>query len=225
MALTRPPVGRSKSTREFVDDLLGDLAAGGFSVHAWARFWRRSWDRSREVARERPRASADVHLIHLVLMLAGRPIWVATSWLMAWSHLGLLHEGADRGIGLPNLLSLARANLPAAGRFCGPWVALPALASDLLDGYLARSRGESTPFGYYCDVLADVAFWLWYVARYERSRRLRVAAVAFWLAPTAGATIAYLVRGRSIDLPRPLPARYLSAAFQVLLAARAVFTK
>lgn len=168
----------------------------------------------------RPRAAADVNLMHLALLPLGRPLWVAGSWLMSWTHLGLLREGGG-GLGWSNAVTLLRANLPVWGRVLGPWAAVPALAGDLLDGRLARARGEVSAFGAYADPLADVAFWIWYAGRYEPSRPVRVGAALLWAAPALGVTAYYFVAGRSVEVPRLRAVRYLSAGFQLLLAARA----
>jgi cardiolipin synthase (CMP-forming) len=65
---------------------------------------------------------------------------------------------------LPNLVSLARLPLAAAFPFCVSWppVALAVLGiaggTDVLDGWLARRRGETTAMGALIDPLADKLF-------------------------------------------------------------------
>ena len=65
---------------------------------------------------------------------------------------------------LPNLVSLARLPLAAAFPFCVDWppvaVGLLAVAggTDVLDGWLARRRGETTATGALLDPLADKIF-------------------------------------------------------------------
>jgi cardiolipin synthase (CMP-forming) len=65
---------------------------------------------------------------------------------------------------LPNLVSLTRLPLAAAFPFCLEWplVALGLLAvaggTDVLDGWLARRRGETTATGALLDPLADKIF-------------------------------------------------------------------
>jgi phosphatidylglycerophosphate synthase len=139
---------------------------------------------------------------------------------MATTHLGLLGSGQDR-LGWPNRLSLLRANLPALNRPPAPATAVLALATDWADGWLARHGGE-TDFGGYADPLADIVFWVWYLHHHEPSRILRVLGTALWLAPAVAVTAAYFIRGRTIDVPRPMAGRNLSVGLQVLVAARAL---
>jgi hypothetical protein len=227
----RDPVSRQRT-----DELLAGLRAGGWRPRAWARFLARSACLSCEAAAARPRAAAEVTALHAVLFgltrvarparasgsrqQAGRcrgRAWVTVSWLLAITHLGLL--GERRSLGLANVLTLARACLPALGP--GRWSAAAAVASDLLDGRLARGRGEVTAFGAYADSLADTAFWTWFAARYEPSRVLRAAVLATWAAPAAAVTGASLARGRMAEAPRPAVIRP-AAALAAVLAARAV---
>jgi phosphatidylglycerophosphate synthase len=139
---------------------------------------------------------------------------------MATTHLGLLGSAQDH-LGWPNRLSLLRANLPALNRPPAPWTALLALATDWADGWLARNADE-TDFGIYADPLADVVFWVWYLHHHEPSRILRRLGTALWLTPAMAVTAAYFVRGRTIDVPRPMAGRNLSVGLQVLVAARAI---
>jgi hypothetical protein len=93
-----------------------------------------------------------------------------------WAELAATHLGQRRSPGAANAITLARANLPAlaGGRWTGPAV----LAVDLLDGQLARRRGEVTVFGSCSDTIADAVFWTWFAARHEPSMMLRTAAAA-----------------------------------------------
>lgn len=65
---------------------------------------------------------------------------------------------------LPNLVSLTRLPLAAAFPFCANWppvaVGLLVVAggTDVLDGWLARRRGETTTTGAFVDPLADKIF-------------------------------------------------------------------
>jgi hypothetical protein len=113
-----------------------------------------------------------------------------------------------------------RANLPS---LAGP--------SNLDRGHRARHRSPrwrlarrghaETLFGAHADSLADAAFWLWFAARYERSRQLRAAALAAWATPVLAVTTTAVVRGSMIDPPRPRRLRP-AAALQALLALRAL---
>jgi phosphatidylglycerophosphate synthase len=128
-----------------------------------------------------------------------------------------------RSLGLPNAVTLLRANLAATG---GPvrWLPVAALASDLMDGHLARRIGSETAFGAHADSLADAAFWTWFVLRHEPSRRVRIAALAAWAAPVVIVTTASMGRGRMMDAPRPAVLRP-AAAMQALVTARAVLRR
>ncbi|MDQ6899557.1 MAG: CDP-alcohol phosphatidyltransferase family protein [Candidatus Dormibacteraeota bacterium] len=220
MLRARQPIVRSAATQAFIDSLLSELAAGAYSPAAWLRFVWRSWRRSLEVARRQRRAALEVHLFHLALLPLGTPRWVIGSWLLAWSHVGLLGD-QPRSLGVANLLTLLRANLPALRGSHSAWLASAALGSDLADGWIARAGSRETAFGAYADAVADLAFWTWYAWRHEPSRLLRGLAWSLWLAPAAAITVGYFVAARSIDAPRPQGIRVTSAAFQVLLVARA----
>ncbi len=139
---------------------------------------------------------------------------LAASWATAITHLGLLGP-RRRSIGPANALSLLRANLPA-----GRWSPVLAIASDVADGWLAR-RTTPTAFGAYADGLADVVFWTRQAWAREPSGLLRAAAAAAWLLPLPAIGAAYFLSGRTVDYPRPVLVRRLSAGVQALLAARA----
>jgi hypothetical protein len=209
-------------SRQRTEELLGELRAGRWRPGAWYRFCCRACVMSWQAAASRPRAAAEVTALHAgLLWLArdsgrGNRARVATSWLLAVTHLGLL--GQRRSLGAANAVTLARANLPALAS--GPWTGLAALAADLLDGQLARRRGEATVFGSYADTLADAAFWTWFAARHEPSRVLRAAAFAAWTAPVAAATALSVARGRMTGIARHELLRP-GAPLAVLLVARA----
>jgi phosphatidylglycerophosphate synthase len=133
-------------------------------------------------------------------------------------HLGLLES--RRSLAAEDLLTLIRANLPAIGGSAHV-TAAAALASDVIDGRLARKRSTHTPFGRDADALADAAFWTWYTLRHVRRRAIRMAALAAFAAPVAAVTAASVARGRMVDAPRPRFSRP-AAALQILLTARAI---
>jgi phosphatidylglycerophosphate synthase len=212
------------ASRAATNELLAGLRAGRWRPAAWARFVALSARRSAHQARRHPRALAEVTVLHAVLaLLAGRRgrRWTLVSWLLAASHLGMLEN--RRSLGLPSAVTLLRANLPATG---GParWLPVAALASDLIDGRLARSIGSETAFGAQADSLADVAFWTWFVLHHEPSRRVRIAALAAWAAPVVIVTTASIGCGRMMDAPRPAVLRP-AAAMQALVAVRAVLRR
>jgi len=171
-------------------------------------------------ARLRPRALVEATALHLAIAaLADRHgrLWVAASWAMTASHLGLLEE--RKSLGWPNLITLLRANLPALDHTLGR--ALPALAltSDLLDGKIARATANETPFGKHADFLADTAFWTWFTVRHEASRRAQTLTFLAWAAPVAIIVAASFSQGRLVEIPR---SRWLrpSAAVEIILGAR-----
>jgi phosphatidylglycerophosphate synthase len=126
----------------------------------------------------------------------------------------------DRWLGWPNRLSLVRANLPAVAGADARWAALTALASDVLDGWIARRGGRESGFGGYLDGIADVAFWSWLVWRQERNPWLRGVSLAAWVAPPVGLTIAVFAAGRTLDHPRLVLVRRASVGLQCLAAVR-----
>jgi len=208
------------ASRAVTDELLAGLREGRWRPAAWARFAVFAARRSVRQAARHPRALAEVTALHgLLALLAGRPgrRWVAASWVMAASHLGLLDTKPS--LGLPNAITLLRANLPAIG---GPprWIPALALASDLADGQLARRGDAVTAFGAHADSLADAAFWTWFTLRHEPSPGIRIAALAAWAGPVAAVTAVSVARGRMTDAPRPAVLRP-AAAIQAVLAIRA----
>lgn len=211
------------SSRAATDDLLRDLAAGGWRPAAWARFLASAAERSADQARLHPRALAEVTALHGLLLAVAPPSgrrWVSTSWLLASTHLGLLE--ARSHLGPADLLTLTRGNLPAIVSARHPWLASLAMATDFVDGRLARGTGTTTPFGAYADAFADAAFWIWFTTEREELRAVRVAAAATWLVPVGAVTTLSIARGRMVDAPRPRRIRP-AATLQVLLASRALW--
>lgn len=217
------------SSRAATDELLTALRKGRCRPAAWARFLFSSARRSAGQAAARPRALTEVTVLHAALALAaGRPgrRWLAASWAMAATHLGMLEDQAS--LGPANLVTLLRANLPALSGAAGiggldglvRWLPALALASDLADGRIARSSGTVTAFGQHADSLADASFWTWFALRHEPSRRVRVLALAAWAVPVLAVTAASVSRGRMTDPPRPAVLRP-AAAMQAVIAVRA----
>ncbi|MEU3048062.1 CDP-alcohol phosphatidyltransferase family protein [Streptomyces sp. NPDC006984] len=216
----RGAVLEAAGSRAATDALLALLRGGGWRPTAWMRFLVLAAERSWQEAARRPTAVAKISLLHGALLAAGRGRsrwWVATSWALAVSHLGLLED--RRSLGAAKALTLARANLPVAGARLGRWIGLVAIASDLADGALARRLGTVTPFGEYADSLADAAFWTWLTVRGEPSRVVRVAALVAWAVPVVAVAAGSLARGRMVDRPRPVVLRP-AAAMQALIAVR-----
>jgi CDP-alcohol phosphatidyltransferase-like enzyme len=209
-----------RDSRARTDALLSELRAGGWRPAAWSRFLGRAARLSWSAALARPRAAVEVTALHLLFLTAAhrhRRGRVVVSWGLAITHLGLLDD--RRTLGVPNILSVTRANLPALGS--GRALGGLAVVTDLADGWLARHRGQVTAFGGYADSLADAAFWLWFAARHEPSRRVRATAVAVWAAPVVAVTAMSVAHGGMADPPRPAVLRP-AAALQVVLAVRAL---
>ena len=214
----RDAIARPAESRQFVDDVLGELSSRRFRPSAWATFVGRSLVRAVAQLRIRSAAATEVTTIHVLAFAAGSRWWALGSWFLCITHLGLLGERST--LGWPNRLTVLRALLPSllpASR----WTCLIAIATDFADGHLAR-RGEESAFGAYADPIADGAFWSCYALRWETSRWLRWVPVTLLALSVAGISAAYFTRGRSIDYPRPMSVRYASAAAQILLALRSL---
>lgn len=178
------------------------LRGGGFTPRAIARFLCASTGRAREQRAMRPATARRMRAwIALgaagwaALALARREpfagrtrsfvIWWALTWLMLDWHIGMLEteDGRPRNLGPADACTLLRVWLvPAAAGSPRPWICALALASDGLDGALAR-RDEPTRIGRDLEGLADVAFAV---------AALRGAVRRRWLGPSAAA--AELVR-------------------------------
>jgi hypothetical protein len=214
----RGVIARSSENRQFVDDILGELAARHFSPIAWVRFLGRSLVRSAGEIRVRRAVAAELTAIHLAAGAAGSWRWALTSWFLCVTHVGLL--GDNPTLGWPNRLTVLRALLPSLAPN-GRWTSVAALATDVADGRLARA-GDESAFGAYADPIADGIFWSWYALRWERNRWLRWVPATLFGGSAAGIALAYFARGRAIDYPRPVPLRYVSAVLQVMFAVRAL---
>ena len=213
----RDPILRTLESRQFVDDILGRLAASNFGLSAWAGFFARSIVRSAAQARARPIAAGEVTAIHLVASVRGNWRWTSIGWLLCVTHLGLLGDRST--LGWPNRLTLLRGLLPALAP-ASRWISLAALATDFADGRLARS-GEQSAFGAFADPIADGVFWSWYALRWERNRWLRWLPLTAFTATMAAISAGYFGLARTIDYPRPISLRYLSGAAQTVIALRA----
>ena len=216
--LKRDAIARPVDSRQFVDDILGQLAASRFGPGAWGVFFGRSLARSAAQARGRPEAATEVTLLHLPAFALGARRWAVGSWFLAITHLGLL--GDRETLGWPNRLTLLRALLPALAPG-SKWTSVAALATDFADGPLAR-RGSETAFGAFADPIADGVFWSWYALRWERNRWLRWVPLTLFGTTTGAIAIAYFAKGRSIDYPRIEAFRFVSGAAEMLLAFRAL---
>lgn len=213
---------RKAKTREASDLLLAVLRDGRWRPSAWRRFTVLAMQRSVDTALANPRALVQCTAIHLPFLVAarGRRGWVLTSWMLAVTHLGMI--GDRDGLGLANVLTLVRANLPAVEARLGAALPVLSLATDFADGKIARAAGRVSAFGTQADFIADAAFWTWFVARHDPSRVMLVATVAAWVVPVVGLAVAGAVRGRITDLPRSAWLRP-AAALEVIVGARAIW--
>src|SRR6266702_4456908 len=150
------PPPHAAESRAATNDLLAQLLAGRWRPRAWLQFLARASRRSADQALRRPRALAEVSLLHIgirAITPSGRRHWTLCSWLLAATHLGLL--GRRGTLGAANVITLLRANLPGISDRSGRWLPAVAASSDLLDGWLARRTRTETTFGAHADSLAD----------------------------------------------------------------------
>lgn len=214
----------TRSSRAATNRLLLDLRTRGWRPAGWRRFLAAATARSVEQAVVHRRALGQATTLHGLFLIMGkgsRRRWVATSWALTALHLGMLEDRSD--LGAANTLTLVRANLPATGCALGPWLAFTALATDFVDGKLARHTGTTTPFGRHADSLADAAFWTWIAfARDGRGgRTIKAAVLLTWLAPILSVTVRSFLRGEIVEPPRPRRIRP-AVALQILIAVRAL---
>jgi phosphatidylglycerophosphate synthase len=156
-------------------EILRELRADNYRSGAWIRFLARSFERARATRRARPSEHRQILLVgaaglgawagagafDLWLALAGMLWWLLIAAMLDW-HLGMLENEQSRPLprlGLPNLLSLARAAavpaLPVASPALLAAILIPAGLTDAVDGPLARRRGEETRLGVWLDGSAD----------------------------------------------------------------------
>ena len=153
-------------------EVLGALRAARFRPVAWIRFLACSFERAAEARSRRRREHLQLLLVggagvagwaavgavgHVWLALAGAA-WVALLVAMVDWHLGMLEDDtgrALRGIGLPNWLAVARGGVVPLLVVLPPvWlvvVLVPAGLGDVVDGRLARARGETSRMGIWLD--------------------------------------------------------------------------
>ncbi|MCZ2402528.1 CDP-alcohol phosphatidyltransferase family protein [Paenarthrobacter sp. Z7-10] len=202
--------------------LLGVLWQKQWQPGAWGEFLEAAALRSFSQARARPGPFLQVTALHLAIGLAAdrrHGTWVALSWALAGSHLGLLD--AQQNLGWADTVTLIRANLPVLEDRLGRWIPVLALASDWADGRIARKLGAVTLFGQHADFLADTAFWTWFMFQHETSRREKLLTFFAWAVPLGCIAARSFATGRMVDIHR---SRWLrpSAAIEVLIGASAV---
>ena len=219
-----PTAGRAGpgSSRAATERLLGDLRRDGLAPQAWLSFLLAATSRSVEQARSHPTAVVQLLALHLLFMArapARGRLWVTFSWLLTTSHLGLLEE--RRTLGWANVITVARANLPAYGTRLGAWIPVLCVLSDVADGALARRSQATTPFGRHADFLSDTAVWTWFALHHEPSRVVRTVTLASWALPVVVVAGASFARGGMIDWKRS-PWWRPCAAVQAVVCFRAL---
>ncbi len=160
-----------------------------------------------------------LHLLFIARARRRGRLWVALSWLLTTSHLGLLEE--RRTLGWANVITVARANLPAYGACLGVWIPVVCVLSDVTDGALARRSQTTTPFGRHADFLSDTAVWTWFTLHHEPSRLVRTLTLTSWALPVAVTAGASFALGRMIDWKRS-PWWRPCAAVQAVVCLRAL---
>lgn len=213
---------RHADSRTASNILLAALHESHWSASGWARFLAAACDRSLHQAFARPRAAVEATVLHFLLGALASPrsrSWVLGSWLLTMTHLGMLDD--TRRLGVANIITLLRANLPALDKRIGQVIPVIALATDFLDGKLARVSGSVTSFGTHADFLSDTAVWTWYTLRKEPRSAVRAIVFAAWILPVAAISAISVSRGRIIEIPRSRWVRP-SALVEVLVGGRAV---
>ena len=156
-------------------DLLRELRTRRYGIRAWICFVTGSFQRARSERHERRREHRQVLLVGAAglaawspvaafrpwLALAGALWWVLVTAMLDW-HLGMLEDDSGRPLGrlgLPNLLTLARASVIPAFPIVSPSLLaalfIPAGLIDGIDGPLARRRHEATRLGVWLDGTVD----------------------------------------------------------------------
>ena len=144
-------------------DLLDRLRARRFSPPAWRDFVADALRRSRQVRARRPGLTRQSRRWGAIGLAAAVPFgprpaaWWALWWALVDWHLGMVEtaDGKDRPLRAQDALTLARLwAAPVVRRHPEPWLVAAALATDALDGALAR-RGGPTRLGRDLDSTAD----------------------------------------------------------------------
>lgn len=147
---------------------LAELRARRYTPRSWIRLLACSFARAHETRTERRREHRQTVAIGvvgvaawIVVLAAGRPWlalagvlwWLAVTLMVDW-HLGMLEDPSGRrldGLGLANLLSIARAAVVPALVVASPALLLallvPAGIADGIDGPVARARREESRLG------------------------------------------------------------------------------
>jgi phosphatidylglycerophosphate synthase len=153
-------------------ELLAELRARRFRPAGWHVFFARSFRRAAETRARRAAEHRRLKVLAAVglagwaiVAVLGRPwlglggaAWLFTMLVMVDWHLGMLEDDQGRplpGIGVPNLLGIGRCALVPLllGVRTPVLLALLALAgaSDLIDGWVARTRRMESRLGRFLD--------------------------------------------------------------------------
>ena len=159
----------------WAEELLRELRSRRYRPRAWRCFLSESFARAHAVRQQRRcehRQALFVGAVGLTGWVAVAPVrpWLALAGAL-WSllvaamldwHLGMLENDGGRPLhrlGLPNLLTLARAATVPALAVVSPLLLaillIPVGISDGIDGPLARRRGEQTRLGAWLDGSVD----------------------------------------------------------------------
>jgi phosphatidylglycerophosphate synthase len=182
-------------------ELLDRLRSERFTARAWRRFFDDGFRRARVTRSRRPQLVAQSRAWGAAGLAAALPFGArsAASWALWWAmvdwHLGMLEtaDGRERQLAAADSLTLARLwAAPIVRRHPEPWLVAAGMATDLLDGALARRAGP-TRLGRDFDSTADTLFLdaalRGAVERHgldarlialERARLLMGTAVTFW---------------------------------------------
>jgi phosphatidylglycerophosphate synthase len=146
--------------------LLDRLRAEGFTAGAWQRFLGDAFRRSRVIRARRPELVRQSRRWGGAGLAAALPFGARASaeWALWWAmvdwHLGMVEtaEGHARPLAAADALTLARLwAAPVVRRHPEPWLVGLGMATDLLDGALARRAGP-TRLGRDFDSTADTVF-------------------------------------------------------------------
>lgn len=149
-------------SRELLDGLRDDR----FTPAAWRRFFDDGFRRARVIRGRRPALVRQSRRWGGAGFVAALPFGLrpAASWALWWAmvdwHLGMVEtaDGAPRALSAADALTLARLwAAPLVRRHPQPWLVATGMATDLVDGALARRAGP-TRLGRDFDSTADTLF-------------------------------------------------------------------
>src|SRR5436190_8636183 len=133
-------------------DLLDRLRAERFTPRAWQRFFGDAFLRASRTRSRRPHLVAQSRAWGLAGLFAALPFGMGTagSWTLWWAivdwHLGMVEtaDGRERQLSAADALTLARLwAAPIVRRHPERWLVAAGMATDLLDGVLARRAGPT----------------------------------------------------------------------------------